>query len=251
MGEQEVEALVLADVDEPARLEEAHDGGAGGRERRTRTGCGARPGPRSRAPCRPSAGSFGSSTCGGSSMGSGLPLVATYSLVACDLEQGEWGVGVQSKFLAVGSVVPWAAADVGAVATQALANVAYGPDGLELLRSGLSAEDVVARLTEADDGRDDRQLGVVDPRRARGDVHGAGLSRLGGREDGPGVRDAGEHPRVRGDRGRARERLRGERAAARGAASGGLAAAQLAEGTGAASSRRRSWSSGARAATAG
>jgi uncharacterized Ntn-hydrolase superfamily protein len=94
-------------------------------------------------------------------MGSG-PLVATYSLVACDLERGEWAVGVQSKFLAVGSVVPWAAADVGAVATQALANVAYGPEGLELLRSGLSAEDVVARLTEADDGRDDRQVGVVD-----------------------------------------------------------------------------------------
>ncbi len=64
------------------------------------------------------------------------PLVATYSLVACDLERGEWGVGVQSKFLAVGSVVPWAAADVGAVATQALANVAYGPDGLALLREG-------------------------------------------------------------------------------------------------------------------
>jgi uncharacterized Ntn-hydrolase superfamily protein len=90
------------------------------------------------------------------------PLVATYSLVACDLERGEWGVGVQSKFLAVGSVVPWVSADVGAVATQALANVAYGPDGLALLREGLAAEEVVARLTEADDGRDDRQLGVVD-----------------------------------------------------------------------------------------
>jgi uncharacterized Ntn-hydrolase superfamily protein len=89
-------------------------------------------------------------------------LVATYSLVACDLERGEWGVGVQSKFLAVGSVVPWAAAEVGAVATQALANVAYGPEGLELLRSGLPADEVVARLTDADDGRDDRQLGVVD-----------------------------------------------------------------------------------------
>ena len=95
------------------------------------------------------------------------PLVATYSLVACDLENGEWGVGVQSKFLAVGSVVPWAEAGVGALATQALANVRYGPDGLALLRDGASADKVVARLTEADDGRDDRQLGVVD-REGRG-----------------------------------------------------------------------------------
>jgi uncharacterized Ntn-hydrolase superfamily protein len=87
---------------------------------------------------------------------------STYSLVACDLDQGEWGVGVQSKFLAVGSVVPWAEPHVGAVATQALANVSYGPEGLELLRSGLSAEETVVRLTEADGGRDDRQLGVVD-----------------------------------------------------------------------------------------
>lgn len=90
------------------------------------------------------------------------PLVATYSIVACDLERGEWGIGVQSKFLAVGSVVPWVEAEVGAVATQALANVAYGPEGLALLREGLSAEETVARLTEADGGRDDRQVGVVD-----------------------------------------------------------------------------------------
>ena len=87
---------------------------------------------------------------------------STYSLVACDLARGEWGVVVESKFLAVGSVVPWAEPQVGAVATQALANVSYGPEGIELLRGGLSAEDVVARLTEADDGRADRQLGVVD-----------------------------------------------------------------------------------------
>jgi uncharacterized Ntn-hydrolase superfamily protein len=90
------------------------------------------------------------------------PVVATYSLVACDLERGEWGVGVQSKFLAVGSVVSWAEAEMGAVATQAYANPRYGPDGLGLLREGLSAEEVVERLTEADDGRDDRQVGVVD-----------------------------------------------------------------------------------------
>src|SRR5687768_16699685 len=88
--------------------------------------------------------------------------ISTYSIVACDLDQGEWGVAVQSKFLAVGSVVPWAEPEAGAVATQAYANPRYGPDGLALLRQGLSAEDVVKRLTDADDGRDDRQLGVVD-----------------------------------------------------------------------------------------
>lgn len=88
--------------------------------------------------------------------------VATYSIVACNLEAGQWGIGVQSKFLAVGSVVPWAEPQVGAIATQSYANPRYGPDGLRLLRDGLPAEDVVARLTEADGGRAQRQLGVVD-----------------------------------------------------------------------------------------
>jgi uncharacterized Ntn-hydrolase superfamily protein len=82
--------------------------------------------------------------------------------VACDLDAGQWGVAVQSKFLAVGSVVPWAEPDAGAVATQSYANPRYGPDGLALLRQGLAAEEVVKRLTDADDGRDERQLGVVD-----------------------------------------------------------------------------------------
>jgi len=87
---------------------------------------------------------------------------STYSIVACDLEAEEWGVAVQSKFLAVGAGVPAAEPHVGAIATQALANMRYGPDGLALLRQGLSADEVVARLTEVDDGREDRQLGVVD-----------------------------------------------------------------------------------------
>ena len=90
--------------------------------------------------------------------------VATYSIVACDLDAGQWGVATQSKFLAVGSVVPWAEAQTGAVATQSYANPRYGPEGLALLRQGLSAEDVAKRLTEADDGRDQRQLGIVDAR---------------------------------------------------------------------------------------
>jgi uncharacterized Ntn-hydrolase superfamily protein len=90
------------------------------------------------------------------------PLVATYSIAACDLEARQWGVAVQSKFLAVGSVVPWAEPEVGAIATQAYANPRYGPDGLALLREGLGASEVVERLTAADEGRDERQLGVVD-----------------------------------------------------------------------------------------
>lgn len=90
------------------------------------------------------------------------PLVATYSIAACDLEAGHWGVATQSKFLAVGSVVPWARPNVGAIATQAYANPRYGPDGLELLASGLGAAEVVERLTAADEGREHRQLGVVD-----------------------------------------------------------------------------------------
>ena len=77
--------------------------------------------------------------------------VSTYSIAACDLDRGQWGVATQSKFLAVGSIVPWAEPGAGAVATQAYANPRYGPDGLALLRQGLS-----------DDGRDERQLGVVD-----------------------------------------------------------------------------------------
>jgi uncharacterized Ntn-hydrolase superfamily protein len=90
------------------------------------------------------------------------PIVATYSIVAVDLEADQWGVAVQSKFLSVGSVVPWAEPHVGAVATQAYANPRYGPNGLRLLREGLSAQEVVDKLTSEDEGRDQRQLGVVD-----------------------------------------------------------------------------------------
>jgi len=90
------------------------------------------------------------------------PPVSTYSICACDLDARQWGVAVQSKFLAVGSVVPFAEPLVGAVATQSYANPRYGPDGLALLREGLSAEEVVARLTAADVDHGKRQLGVVD-----------------------------------------------------------------------------------------
>lgn len=89
---------------------------------------------------------------------------STFSIVAHDPTTGEFGVGVASKFLAVGAVVPWARAGVGAVATQAWANLSYGPGGLELLQQGLPAPEVVERLTAGDEGRAHRQLGVVDAR---------------------------------------------------------------------------------------
>jgi uncharacterized Ntn-hydrolase superfamily protein len=92
------------------------------------------------------------------------PVVATYSIVACDLAGGQWGVAVQSKFLAVGSVVPWAEPHVGAIATQSYANPRYGPGGLALLREGRSADEVVEALTAVDESRAERQVGVVDGR---------------------------------------------------------------------------------------
>ena len=110
----------------------------------------------------------------------------TYSLVAADLEAREWGVAVQSKFLAVGSVVSWAEPEVGAVATQAHANVSYGPRGLELLREGLSPEEVVERVTEADDGREDRQLGVVDAAGRGATFTGSGCHEWAGGRTGAG-----------------------------------------------------------------
>ena len=114
------------------------------------------------------------------------PRVATYSIVACDLERREWGVAVQSKFLAVGAVVGWAEAEAGAVATQAYANPRYGPDGLALLRQGLGAEEVVERLTRADAGRDDRQLGVVDREGRTATFTGSACLEWAGGRAGPG-----------------------------------------------------------------
>jgi uncharacterized Ntn-hydrolase superfamily protein len=90
------------------------------------------------------------------------PRFGTFSIVAYDRDLKAWGVAVQSKFISVGAVVPFAEAGTGAVATQALANPSFGPDGLALLRTGLGAEEVVRRLTGTDPGRDDRQVGVVD-----------------------------------------------------------------------------------------
>lgn len=88
--------------------------------------------------------------------------VATFSIVGFDPQTGELGIAVASKFLAVGSVVPWAEAGVGAIATQAFANTTYGPEGLALLKKGLGAEAVLDSLIAMDEGRDERQAGIVD-----------------------------------------------------------------------------------------
>ena len=90
------------------------------------------------------------------------PIVATYSIAAYDPATGDLGVAVQSKFFSVGTVVPWAKAGVGAIATQASANINYGPESLLLLEAGKTPEEAIALLTEADAGRDSRQCGIVD-----------------------------------------------------------------------------------------
>ena len=115
-----------------------------------------------------------------------MTRVATYSIAACDLEAGQWGVAVQSKFLAAASVVSWAEPGAGAVATQAYANPRYGPDGLALLRQGLSAQDVVEQLTAADKGREQRQLGIVDGQGGSATFTGGACHAWAGGRNGPG-----------------------------------------------------------------
>ncbi len=111
----------------------------------------------------------------------------TFSIVARDPATGDLGVAVASKFLAVGAVVPWAMAGVGAIATQALANVTYGPDGLDGLRSGAAATAILERLVEADAGRDERQLGIVDARGGAATHTGSGCLAWAGGSLGDGV----------------------------------------------------------------
>jgi uncharacterized Ntn-hydrolase superfamily protein len=100
--------------------------------------------------------------------------VATFSIVGFDPLTGDLGVAVQSKFFAVGSVVPWAKAGVGAIATQSYANVTYGPDGLELLAKGKSARETVETLTSADGNKQRRQLGIVDAKGNSASFTGSG-----------------------------------------------------------------------------
>jgi len=88
--------------------------------------------------------------------------LATFSIVARDPENGDLGVAVASKFLAVGAAVPWAMAEVGAIATQSYVNTSYGPGGLALIKEGRSAEEAMEQLISEDEGRASRQVGLVD-----------------------------------------------------------------------------------------
>jgi uncharacterized Ntn-hydrolase superfamily protein len=110
----------------------------------------------------------------------------TFSIVAYDSLTGELGVAVQSRAFAVGQGVSWAEAGVGAIATQSQTNRSFGPNGLELLRQGHSAEEVGKKLLEADEGRENRQLGIVDARGGTFNFTGTGCSAWAGAVDGPG-----------------------------------------------------------------
>ena len=110
----------------------------------------------------------------------------TFSIVACDLEEEAWGVAVASKFPAVGAVVPWAQAGVGAVATQSFANTSFGPRGLALMGTGLSAGETLARLLEDDPDRELRQIGLVDAKGGSGTFSGSGCFAWAGGVSGKG-----------------------------------------------------------------
>ncbi len=88
--------------------------------------------------------------------------IATFSIAAYDPDEQAWGVAVASKFLAAGALVSWARAGAGAIATQSYANVTYGSRGLDMMEQGLTAHEVLNTLIEADDGRAQRQVGIVD-----------------------------------------------------------------------------------------
>jgi uncharacterized Ntn-hydrolase superfamily protein len=98
----------------------------------------------------------------------------TFSIVACDLEEQTWGVAVASKFPAVGAVVPWAQAATGAVATQSFANTSFGPRGLALMGTGLSAQEALDRLLEDDPDKELRQVGLVDAKGGSATYSGSG-----------------------------------------------------------------------------
>lgn len=122
----------------------------------------------------------------------GPPRVATFSIAARDPGTGELGVAVQSRVLGVGAIVPYAKAGVGAVATQSMANTAYGPEGLKLLADGKSAGEVLAALTAADEKRDSRQAGIIPAKGQPATFTGTGcLAWAGGK--------TGEHCAVQGN----------------------------------------------------
>ena len=118
--------------------------------------------------------------------GTEAPSPATFSIVAADPEAGEVGVAVASRFFAVGTVVPWARAGVGAVATQSYANTTYGPRGLELLERGLEAQEALDVMLRADEDRERRQAGVVSADGASATWTGSGCTAWAGGRHGPG-----------------------------------------------------------------
>ena len=114
------------------------------------------------------------------------PLVNTFSIVAFNPSTGELGVAVQSKYLGVGSVVPWAQAGVGAVATQSHAKISYGPDGLKLMASGKSAREALETLTSADPMRAKRQVAMIDAKGGSGAFTGLECNPWAGHREGKG-----------------------------------------------------------------
>ena len=133
---------------------------------------------------------------------------STFSIVAADPEAGEVGCAVQSKYFAVGTVVPWARAGVGAVATQAAGVAVYGPRALAELEGGAAPADALARVLAGDDQRETRQLGAVTAAGESGAYTGAECLDLGGPPHRAGLRRTGEHPRLGGRRRRDGVRVR-------------------------------------------
>ncbi|MCU0225087.1 MAG: DUF1028 domain-containing protein [Acidobacteria bacterium] len=119
-------------------------------------------------------------------LAAGPPPPATFSIAAADPATGEVGVAVASRFFAVGSVVPWARAGAGAVATQAYANTDFGPRGLDLLGLGVAPKEALEVLLRGDDGRDRRQVGIVSPSGASATWTGPGCNAWAGGRSGPG-----------------------------------------------------------------
>ncbi|MFC4076095.1 DUF1028 domain-containing protein [Salinithrix halophila] len=116
----------------------------------------------------------------------GIPSVSTFSIIAYDEAAGEWGVAVQSKFLAAGSAVPWAAAETGAIATQSFANTSFGPRGLRMLEEGLEPEAVLWELLSDDPDRQLRQVGIVDAKGRSAAFTGSDCFSWAGEITGPG-----------------------------------------------------------------
>ena len=171
----------------------------------------------------------------------------TFSIVAFDADSHSWGIAVASKFLAVGAVVPWGRAGAGAVATQAAANLAYGPGGIDLLASGSRPARWLSGSPAPTTRGSSRQCGVVDARGRGATFTGAEcLDWAGGRP--ATVRGAGQRPgRTAGCRGDVRRVARAMRSAVRATVAGGLAAGDRAGGDrrGRQSAALRVWRAGA------